>query len=519
MKDLRHVLLFEANKKKPSGLGKVKNNSTTQEVEFIAGDIYDLSDSNRYKDKFTYYKGDGTGYIMDKEGRYYDVYTNETQGDAGRIAGGSIRYWVKIAKANGQDDAIFTGYTAVFSRSHGNFIIADIKSGYYLEDYFAKNWEHLSSDKDKFEELRSKGNANAKSAAEEKEENDAKKRAEFNERYIMLIDKVFFDIENGEVKTGNLIKPEHRNRIEMPKNSRGDSALWEPDPEKRKEYDKLVNDYEKSIRDLQRQLTRCLLSTIEKLTKEYFKTDDLSDLNGLRFALVPNIRVYQEAIAIDTKKDKLVFFKVDREKYKITNDDVKFNLYNICELNKKNAAEYITDIFKRASQAWLKTNKRTKTEYINKSWYGHMEGSVTQAKKAAGAEFDRKVNAHDWDKSGNSIKFSTDFIKDFINGKIKDSEGTVISPDAKPVEASSSSSKAWKVQEPKMDAWHDGTRKQNVSSCSDAKLKLNYDICKAKGYNKEADILKKEADKRGLTLESMNIDNMNFSIIEKLYLA
>ena len=69
-----------------------------------------------------------------------------------------------------------------------------------------------------------------------------------------------------------------------------------------------------------------------------------------------------------------------------------------------------------------------------------------------------------------------------------------------------------------MDAWHNGTRKQNVEACSDAKLKLNYEICKDKGYTKEADILRKEAESRGLTLESLNLEEMEFSIIEKLYL-
>ena len=51
--------MFEAAKKAPSGIGKVKDHSTEEEVEFIAGDVYDLSGNNRYKDKFTYYKGDG----------------------------------------------------------------------------------------------------------------------------------------------------------------------------------------------------------------------------------------------------------------------------------------------------------------------------------------------------------------------------------------------------------------------------------------------------------------------------
>lgn len=53
-------------------------------------------------------------------------------------------------------------------------------------------------------------------------------------------------------------------------------------------------------------------------------------------------------------------------------------------------------------------------------------------------------------------------------------------------------------QEQKMDAWHRGTRKQNVGACSDSKLKMNYDICVRKGYVLEANQLFNEAKKRGL---------------------
>ena len=59
-------------------------------------------------------------------------------------------------------------------------------------------------------------------------------------------------------------------------------------------------------------------------------------------------------------------------------------------------------------------------------------------------------------------------------------------------------------QEAKMDAWHNGKRKQNVANCSDAKLKLNWQICVDKGYTKEATLLKSEATKRGLTFEALN---------------
>ena len=50
--------------------------------------------------------------------------------------------------------------------------------------------------------------------------------------------------------------------------------------------------------------------------------------------------------------------------------------------------------------------------------------------------------------------------------------------------------------EAKMDAWHNGTRKQNVKACSDDKLKMYLEICLNKGYSKEAEILQNEIDER-----------------------
>jgi hypothetical protein len=48
----------------------------------------------------------------------------------------------------------------------------------------------------------------------------------------------------------------------------------------------------------------------------------------------------------------------------------------------------------------------------------------------------------------------------------------------------------------KMQKWHDGTRKQNVGALSDVKLKFNYKVCKELGFEKEMELLQKEAQKR-----------------------
>ena len=100
-------------------------------------------------------------------------------------------------------------------------------------------------------------------------------------------------------------------------------------------------------------------------------------------------------------------------------------------------------------------------------------------------------------------------MKDFIEEKlpVKPEDNT----DTEKTEAPKFTGKL-SEQEKKMDAWHAGTRKQNVSSCSDAKLKVNYDICKSKGYDKEAAELKKEADARGLALESLSIEDIKFTL-------
>ena len=66
----------------------------------------------------------------------------------------------------------------------------------------------------------------------------------------------------------------------------------------------------------------------------------------------------------------------------------------------------------------------------------------------------------------------------------------------------------------KMKAWHEGTRKQNLSNCSDAKLKMNYKVCKELGYDKEMGQIETEAKKRNLVLESISLAEWVYSDYE-----
>ena len=550
MKSLRHKLLFEANKKSPSGIGKIKNTSREEDVEFIAGDIYDLSGNNRYTDKFTYYSGKGDGYIMDKDGNYYDVVTSSWSSDAGRIAGGSMNYQVIIKKANGTNDAIFSGYSAIFSTPHYDWIISDIKAGYYLEDYIAKNWGALNN-QDDFKELKEKGDPKAKSHSEEKKDDEAKKLAEFNERYIILPKFISFYIDNDKLKfEGFRPKGETEGKPE-----KGKYSLYERDFPSREAYlaaeealKKQWKEYEDKLEEVNDKLVGVVKNIATQLTEEYFKAP-LSKLNGLHFGITPKGNNQDTvSIAIDTKKNKVVTLnrkkKYDRNSlsakygpWKDINENPTFVLASFAKVWKNKVSDYLADIFKRASEAWKKVNSRTKTKYIEDNWEeiwqsgrGHYwakdKYTKKEAKEIAERNFYKWIEDFDWNSySKQNIEFSTDFIKDFIKGDLpveNTKEETKEEPKEEQTTKETSKetkvdiSKARKVQEPKMDAWHNGTRKQNVSSCSDAKLKLNYEICKDKGYDAEAAILKKEADARGLKLESLNLEEMKFSTIERL---
>ena len=133
--------IFEAMGK-PSGIKKYKDSVRKETVHFKSGDIYDLSDPG-YDEEFKYYDGSGNGYIKDKEGHVYDVVTWKSQGDAGRIAGGSTSFGVTIKKANGKDDFSVSGYIAIFSNGSNTECVSDIEAGYYLEDYIAKYYINI----------------------------------------------------------------------------------------------------------------------------------------------------------------------------------------------------------------------------------------------------------------------------------------------------------------------------------------------------------------------------------------
>ena len=69
--------------------------------------------------------------------------------------------------------------------------------------------------------------------------------------------------------------------------------------------------------------------------------------------------------------------------------------------------------------------------------------------------------------------------------------------------ASETYGKAYGPAKEKIEKWHAGTRRQNLKNCNDGKLCMNYAICKELGFKTEMDLIKKEAESRGIILESM----------------
>lgn len=513
MINLSTYLIMEANQKRPSGLGKIKDKSQEKEVTMIAGDVYDLSDSNRYTETMKYYKGEGNGYITDKEGHVYDVFTSTEQGDAGRIAGGSTYRYVTIKNVKGVDIK-FKGWSGVFSSSHGMNIIDDIKAGMYLEDYLAKHWGDISnSDVQKNKEivkLKEMGNAEAKTYNKQKEESAEDKRLRFWERYI-IIRNIKITVKNGDIDIDTKDADDHYKR-QLGREKYKKEGGWDKE--------ELYDEYISALKD-------ALKPAISKIFSDTFGCS-LDDMNGLVFNIVAkaNRNIPMIRLGFDTKKKEFVELAYEKAKLRGKNEwigtTIEPAIGPTVTLVKKDANEHMIEIFTNASKEWLKLNKGKQKEWVDANWesiwkngnsthwlYGKSTMSKGEAKKKAADNYKKDLAAHKWDTSGDTITFLTEFISQFMTEPEKIEKVTGEEVENSPVDKPRRGEKtkmgkgARSKQEEKMDAWHNGERKQNVSNCSDAKLKMNYEICKEKGYEKEAAQLKAEAIKRGIVLESI----------------
>lgn len=541
MKELLNYI-SEAKIKKPSDVKKLKKSSRTEKVTFRDGDMYDMHDDG-YEADFTYYSSDGDGYIISKEtNKVYDVIIKTWSDDCGRIAGGTYHESVTIKNVDGKGDIHLSGYSAIFSKPHGENIISDIKAGNYLEDYIAKNWDAISYDsRDKWKYLKDNGDENAKSYSTQKEESDEQKTQKFNERYLQISRSYTGAVLDFKITNEGIIFPSwvpigYSNSKELDKlGKKKNETKYGSDEYKLadKEVKELSDKLNKVIYDI---IKPYLLPILEKV----FKTKNLSKFVGLygsftmphEHTMISKRKWGDIVYAIDTKDKKLV--KVSFENKKVIDTDLKIELNDDITIAKNEVLPEMKQLFIECSKAWKKQYMK-QTEYVNQNYldiwnnsrtwtYGEPTITKGEAKEQAADDYKRYVLKHDFERGDGKISYSLTLLAGFIKGDVDPNLEPIEQPLENPVPVEKKergkdtklSASAMKDAGPKMDAWHEGTRKQNVGAMSDAKLKMNYKVCQAKGYDKEMDILKAEADKRGIVIESFTYKDFTNILNEEL---
>lgn len=527
--------IFEASSK-PSDLRKYKRTERKETVHFRSSDMYDTKDPG-YDDEFVYFDGSGNGYIKDKQGHVYDVVTFERNSDAGAIAGGTYNYFVTIKKANGKDDFHVHGWVAIMSKGSNTNCIADIKAGHYLEDYIAKYWSKYNDTEGKFKELAEKGDKNAKAYDDQKAEKAQQKKDEFDSRYVVVPDNLSWDILDGKftIRRLNLtnasIKELENKRTEWLRQNKLQS--FEEKAKNNPEYQKLNDAVSNGYNELQSLIMSVLEPVLLNKLQEVFKTKDLNSLSGLAGSFVYDKQYIAgkkahgwRALAIDTKKKQFAVIHTGDRKILDGNIDIQLN--DIISIYKSAASEKMMDLFKKVSDAWHKANARKQGEYVKNNWeqiyhasaggyiYGNHSKTKGQAKQEAKRDFEQLVKDMDFNYGGkNKFTYSLSLVQTYVEGDME--------PDAQPIKNPLENPEQKEKKErgkdtkmgkganaaayDKMKAWHEGTRKQNLSNCSDAKLKMNYKVCKELGYEKEMREIETEAKKRDIVLESISLND------------
>ena len=529
---------------KPSDLKKYNTKSRKETVHFKSSDIYDFSDTG-YEDEFIYYDGSGNGYIKDKQGHVYDVVTFERNSDAGAIAGGSYDYFVTIKKANGKDDFHVHGWLAIMSKGSNTGCIADIKAGYYLEDYIAKYWNKYDDKDGKFKELAEKGDKNAKAYDVQKAEKAQQKKDEFDSRYVVVPNNLSWEIIDGKFTisywnlTNSSIKELENKRTQWLKQNNLKS--WDENAKSNPEYQKLNDAVSNGYNEFRSLIMGVLEPVLFNKLQEVFKTKDLKSLSGLAGSFVYDKQYMlgkkeygYRALAIDTKKKQFaVIHTGDR---KVLDDNIDIQLNDVISIYKDKASEKMMDLFKKVSDAWHKANARKQGEYVKSHWekiyyasdggyIGKYSKTKGQAKAEAKEEFEQLVKDMDFNYSGkNKFTYSLSLVQTYVEGDMEPDAQPIKNPLENPEQKEKKergkytkmSKGANNAAYEKMKAWHEGTRKQNLSNCSDAKLKMNYKVCKELGYEKEMEQIEDEANKRNLQLESLSLkDYITFAYESK----
>lgn len=473
--------------KKPSNVN-LKVNARKVVNQYITGDIYDFHSPMESKED-TYVDHTGNGYIMDKTGREYPVSASISQGDAGRIAGGSTSYYVTIYFPGvvGKDgkEAFYSvkGYTAIFSKGDNTGCVSDIQNGYYLEDYIAKYNSHDHNlPQELYDELVSRADANAVSYDAQKKAKADEKQAAFDKQYKGLSGKgIECEIKNGEVIAKNL-------------------QYYNDETSSYDEYAAPKNIIDKAV-------------ALFEINGYTFK-----DFEGATFIAKPD-KDYNLDIRFDTKTGEIIAFekhgsrmsKVDFDRVSARIENIKIDktspfgkliMKTVSDKAGTQSAFITTDnIAKQINKIWGRGSSwGTHTGYSDTAFsLGTPESEMRHIRANVRRHAIEELKA-EFAKMKNPDSFTYEALKEVIN--LLPKKELANSAAEKPAETTTTEFKANPVAVQKMTAWHNGERKQNVGACSDAKLKMYYNTCKSLGFETEMNILKVEAESRGLLLES-----------------
>lgn len=473
--------------KKPSNVN-LKVNARKVVNQYITGDIYDFHSPMESKED-TYVDHTGNGYIMDKTGREYPVSASISQGDAGRIAGGSTSYYVTIYFPGvvGKDgkEAFYSvkGYTAIFSKGDNTGCVSDIQNGYYLEDYIAKYNSHDHNlPQELYDELVSRADANAVSYDAQKKAKADEKQAAFDKQYKGLSSKgIECEIKNGEVIAKNL-------------------QYYNDETSSYDEYAAPKNIIDKAV-------------ALFEINGYTFK-----DFEGATFIAKPD-KDYNLDIRFDTKSGEIIAFekhgsrmsKVDFDRVSARIENIKIDktspfgkliMKTVSDKAGTQSAFITTDnIAKQINKIWGRGSSwGTHTGYSDTAFsLGTPESEMRHIRANVRRHAIEELKA-EFAKMKNPDSFTYEALKEVIN--LLPKKELANSTAEKPAETTTTEFKANPVAVQKMTAWHNGERKQNVGACSDAKLKMYYNTCKSLGFETEMNVLKAEAESRGLLLES-----------------
>lgn len=528
--------LNEAKSPVPSALKKFKQGKDNVECEFIAGDIYDLSPENRYKDTVSYYKGDGDGYIMSKDGRVFDVKCSEGTSDAGRIAGGAFNISVVIFRVGpNQENIRLSGYSAVFSNpsspTYGS-LISDIRDGIYLEDYLAYHKVDIDYSVRKttwVKELIDAGDGTGSRTTKMKKR-DAKiaKEETFNQRYCVINKNISFSCTGGHslefYSYGGFDKIVAEIRPSSTKNQ-GKGGMFSS--EKAEQSVKVPKDVNNEIIEGFRTMAEAVVSSM-------FGS---ADAKGLKFKFSISFEGQKEyggpIFGWDIKKKQFVV--LDMEKRKVL--DRKYELRLSCIYHIKYYGEtvefskFALKFLEDASKIMVK-NLGSESAYVAANYKSVMWGKgywrpqmkAGEAKAECKKQFAKMKGEETFSENSSQFYVTPEIAAQVLGSKsyekfFKAAKSVAVetpSPDMTPEitdgpdkpkastkSASETYGKAYGPAKEKMEKWHAGTRRQNLKNCNDGKLRMNYAICKELGFKKEMDLIKKEAESRGIILESM----------------